>query len=214
MGRTSYRCADCAAAANRAKLHARIDGKWVAKHERRPDAQVPAGGASSTARNLARWLRLPLDDGRFGGKPVIAAEALGETFRPQAVSAPAKTSDDRIGLYGPGWNVGRDAAGRLTLGHSGAFHLDAATCVTLVPAEKLGIVVLTNGALTGVPEAVALSFRSGSRRQTRARLVRDRGARLRATGPAGVRDPRPLREGAGRHVAVAAGRELRGRLPQ
>jgi len=46
----------------------------------------------------------------------------------------------------------------LTLGHSGAFDLGAATCVMLVPAERLGIVALTNGAPVGVPEAVALTF--------------------------------------------------------
>jgi CubicO group peptidase (beta-lactamase class C family) len=157
MGRTSYRHADYAAAANRAKLHVRIDGEWVAKYDRQPDAQAPAGGASSTARDLARWLRLLLADGSFDGKPVITAEALGETYRPQVVSEPAKPTD-HTAFYGLGWNVHHDAAGRLVLGHSGAFDLGAATCVMLVPAERLGIVVLTNGAPVGVPEAVALTF--------------------------------------------------------
>jgi CubicO group peptidase (beta-lactamase class C family) len=158
MGRTSYRHADYTAAANRAKLHVRADGKWVPRYDRQPDAQAPAGGASSTARDLARWLRLLLAAGRFDGKPVVAAAALGETFRPQAVSAPGKEPADRTGFYGLGWNVGHDPAGRLTLSHSGAFDLGAATCVVLVPAERLGIVVLTNGAPVGVPEAVAFTF--------------------------------------------------------
>jgi CubicO group peptidase (beta-lactamase class C family) len=158
MGRTSYRHADYAAAANRAKLHVRVDGKWVAKYDRQPDAQAPAGGASSTARDLAKWMRLLLADGRFDGKPVIAAATLGETFRPQVVSTPSKTPTDRTGFYGLGWNVGHDPGGRLTLSHSGAFDLGAATCVVLVPAEKLGIVVLTNAAPVGMPEAVAFTF--------------------------------------------------------
>jgi CubicO group peptidase (beta-lactamase class C family) len=158
MGRTSYRHADYAAAANRARLHARVDGKWVAKYERRPDAQAPAGGASSTARDLARWMRLLLAGGSFDGRPVIASDALDETFRPQVVSVPAKKPADRTGFYGLGWNVGHDTAGRLVLNHSGAFDLGAATCVLLVPTEKLGIVVLTNGAPIGVPEAVAFTF--------------------------------------------------------
>lgn len=158
MGRTSYRHADYAAAANRAKLHVRIDGKWVAKYDRRPDAQAPAGGASSTVRDLARWVRLLLADGSFDGKPVIAPEALGETHKPQVIRVPAKKPTDRTGFYGLGWNVGHDAAGRLVLNHSGGFDLGAATCVMLVPAEELGIVVLTNGAPIGVPEAIAFSF--------------------------------------------------------
>jgi CubicO group peptidase (beta-lactamase class C family) len=158
MAHTSYRHTDYAAAANRAKLHARIDGKWVAKYDRQPDAQAPAGGASSTARDLARWMRLLLAGGRFDGRPVIAPEAMAETHRPQVVSVPAKGPTDRTGFYGLGWNVGHDPAGRLLVNHSGAFDLGAATCVVLVPAERLGVVVLTNGAPIGVPEAVAFSF--------------------------------------------------------
>jgi CubicO group peptidase (beta-lactamase class C family) len=158
MDHTSYRHADYAADADRARLHARVDGKWVAKFDRQPDAQAPAGGASSSARDLAKWLRLLLADGKFDGKPVIAAGALVETQRPQVVAAPAKQPTDRTGFYGLGWNVGHDPAGRLTLNHSRAFDLGAATCVLLAPAERLGIVVLTNGAPGGVPEAAAFSF--------------------------------------------------------
>jgi CubicO group peptidase (beta-lactamase class C family) len=158
MDRTSFRHADYAATANRAKLHARIGGKWVAKFDRQPDAQSPAGGASSTAGDLARWMRLLLADGHFDGRPAIAPDALGEMQKPQVVSSPAKKPTDRTGFYGLGWNVGHDPAGRLTLNHSGAFDLGAATCVVLVPEEGLGIVVLTNGAPIGVPEAVARSF--------------------------------------------------------
>ena len=51
-----------------------------------------------------------------------------------------------------------DDDGRVRLGHSGAFDLGAATAVTLLPAESLGIVVLTNAAPIGVPEAVSASF--------------------------------------------------------
>ena len=43
-------------------------------------------------------------------------------------------------------NVSYDQQGRLRLNHSGGFDLGAATFVNLVPAEQLGIVVLTTGA--------------------------------------------------------------------
>jgi CubicO group peptidase (beta-lactamase class C family) len=158
MDRTSYRHADYIAFANRAKLHARIDAKWIAKYDRQPDAQAPAGGASSSVRDLAKWLRLLLAEGKFDGKPIIAADALDETFKPQVISKAAKKATDRTSFYGLGWNVGHDSAGRLTLNHSGGFDLGAATCVAIVPAERLGIVVLTNGAPIGVPEAVVFHF--------------------------------------------------------
>jgi hypothetical protein len=44
------------------------------------------------------------------------------------------------------------------LNHSGAFDLGAATFVNLVPAEQLGIVVLTNGYPIGIAEALGTVF--------------------------------------------------------
>jgi hypothetical protein len=44
------------------------------------------------------------------------------------------------------------------LGHSGAFNLGAATAVSLLPGEQLGIVVLTNGRPQGIPEAIGAAF--------------------------------------------------------
>jgi hypothetical protein len=94
-----------------------------------------------------------------GGKRVIAARALGETHRPQIVSQqPENPSTDRAGFYGLGWNVNYDDDGRVRLGHSGAFSLGAATAVTMLPSQGLGIVILTNAAPIGVPEAVIAGF--------------------------------------------------------
>lgn len=159
MKSSSYRFADFAAAENRARLHVRIDGKWAAKYVREPDAQAPAGGASSSARDMAQWLRLLLAGGKVNGKHIIATKALAETHRPQIVShAPADPLTDRAGSYGLGWNVNYADDGRVVLGHSGAFGMGAATVVMLLPSEQLGIVVLTNGMPIGMPEAVATSF--------------------------------------------------------
>jgi CubicO group peptidase (beta-lactamase class C family) len=159
MTSTSSRYKDYAAAKNRALLHVRVQGQWVANKVRDPDAQSPAGGVSSTARDLAQWLRLQLGGGKFRGKQVIAAKALGETHCPQIISRPpVNPATDRAGFYGIGWNVNYDDKGRVGLGHSGGFDLGAATVVSLLPSEDLGIVVLTNGAPRGVPEAISASF--------------------------------------------------------
>jgi CubicO group peptidase (beta-lactamase class C family) len=159
MKSSSYRFADFMAAQNRARTHVRVGDQWVAKYTREPDAQAPAGGASSTARDMGQWLRLQLAGGKFDGKQLIAADALGETHRPQIVNHPPKNpAIDRAGSYGLGWNVNYDDAGRVHLSHSGAFGLGAGTVVTMLPAEELGIAVLTNGMPIGAAEAVALSF--------------------------------------------------------
>jgi CubicO group peptidase (beta-lactamase class C family) len=159
MKSTSSRFADYAAARNRALLHVRVEGKWVARYVRDPDAQSPAGGVSSTARDLAQWMRLQLAGGKFDGKQLIAARALGETHRPQIISSPpGNPATDRAGFYGLGWNVNYDDQGRVRLGHSGGFDLGAATVVTLLPSEGLGIAVLTNASPIGVPETISASF--------------------------------------------------------
>ncbi|MFD1939473.1 serine hydrolase [Nonomuraea mangrovi] len=158
MTSTSSLFDDYANAPDRASLHVKVNGHWEAKGSRDPQAQSPAGGASSTARDMVSWMRLQLGDGKVGGRTVIDQAALEQTHLPQIVSAPPRAPFGEAGFYGLGWNVGYDDLGRLRLNHSGGFDLGAATTVTLLPTEGLGIVVLTNGEPLGVPEAVAETF--------------------------------------------------------
>ncbi|WP_443057538.1 serine hydrolase [Streptomyces sp. IBSBF 2806] len=158
MDSTSSSFADYEKADNKAALHVRTGGTWRAEHVRDPDAQSPAGGVSSTVRDMSKWLRLQLGNGTFEGRQVVDADALEETHVPHMVSEPPHSPAGRTGFYGLGWNVSYDDQGRLKLGHSGGFALGAATNVALLPSEKLGIVVLTNGEPIGVPEAISATF--------------------------------------------------------
>ncbi|WP_263101379.1 serine hydrolase [Kitasatospora sp. DSM 101779] len=145
-------------AANKATPHVRTDAGWQVSTTQNPDPQAPAGGVSSTVQDLARWMRLQLADGSFEGRQIVDPAALNETRLPHIVSNPPHAPAGNAGFYGLGWNVSTDPRGRLRLNHSGAFELGAATVVTLLPSEQLGIVVLTNGQPIGVPEAVAEEF--------------------------------------------------------
>ncbi|MGH7249185.1 MAG: serine hydrolase domain-containing protein, partial [Pseudomonadota bacterium] len=159
MKHTSSRFADFAASANRVLDHVRRDGNWVAKYTRDPDAQSPAGGTSSSARDMAMWLRLQLSGGKLGGREIVAAQPLDEIHRPQIVrTLPKNPAVDHAGFYGLGWNIDYDAEGRVHWSHSGGFDLGAATSVSVLPAQELGIVVLTNAQPIGVPEALSRSF--------------------------------------------------------
>ncbi|MFF3213915.1 serine hydrolase [Streptomyces sp. NPDC002886] len=134
------------------------DAAWIPRYVRDPDAQAPAGGVSSTARDMSRWLRLQLSGGTLDGKRIIPADTLARTHLPEIVSQPPASPTGRTGFYGLGWNVNYDDAGRLRLSHSGAFELGANTSVGMLPLERLGIVVLTNGAPVGLPDAIAADF--------------------------------------------------------
>src|SRR5437763_5796503 len=143
MSSTSSRYADFIARRNKALGHVLVNGKWLQKFKRDPDAQSPTGGVSSSVNDLAKWMRLQLANGKFDGKQIVDEKALTETHHPQILTG--FNPDRRLpGTYGLGWNVSYDEQGRLRLNHSGAFALGAATYVNLVPADQLGIVVLTN----------------------------------------------------------------------
>ncbi len=81
-------------------------GRWQLGREieRQPDAQAPAGGVSSTVRDLSQWLRLELRNGVYDGKPLIAADALAQTHVPLMTRGnnPVTGSES---FYGLGWNV-------------------------------------------------------------------------------------------------------------
>ena len=157
MTSTSSRYKDFMARSNKALGHVLVDGLWVHQVQRDPDAQTPAGGVSSSVNDMAKWLRLHLGNGQFEGVQVVAEEALAETHHPHMLTGFSPFTG-LPGFYGLGWNVGYDQEGRLRLTHSGAFALGAGTNVNLVPAEQLGIVVLSNGAPSGVVEGLAATF--------------------------------------------------------
>ncbi len=158
MSNTSSRYADLAARANRAFGHVRRNDVWVVGPQREPDAQAPAGGASSSARDMAAWLQLQLARGVFEGREIMRASALDETHRPQIATDAADPATAAPSFYGLGWDIGYSEHPFVHWGHSGAFSMGASTCVNILPAEQLGIVALSNASPVGAPEAVCRSF--------------------------------------------------------
>jgi CubicO group peptidase (beta-lactamase class C family) len=157
MTSASSRFADFVARSNKALGHVLVNGKWVQKFKRDPDTESPAGGVSSSVNDLAKWVRLQLANGKWDGKQIVNEKALAETHHPQILTG-FNPFNGPPGFYGLGWNVSYDEQGRLRLNHSGAFALGSATHVNLVPAEQLGIVVLTNAYPVGLAEALGTTF--------------------------------------------------------
>jgi CubicO group peptidase (beta-lactamase class C family) len=56
MTSTSSRYAEFIARQNKALGHVLVDGKWVQKFKRNPDAQSPTGGVSSSVYDVAKWI--------------------------------------------------------------------------------------------------------------------------------------------------------------
>ena len=158
MTRSSSRFDDFFNDPNHAATHVQVDGKWEPKFVRRPDAQSPAGGASSTANDMAQWLRLQLGSGTVDGQEIVNAAAIGETHIPHMVSTmPANPTLNNASFYGLGIGVSNDGFGKIRWSHSGAFALGAGTTIFMLPQEGFGIAAMGNGAANGRVEALCLS---------------------------------------------------------
>ena len=162
MTESSYQHSVYESRQDKALIHVRDGGStsttWQAKYVRDADSEAPAGGLSTSVRDLAQFVRLQLGAGKIDGKQVIDPSALQQTHVPHAVLHAPDQPDARTQFYGLGWNVSYDGQARLRLDHSGAFALGAATNVAMLPVEQLGIVTLTNGEPTGAPEAINNAF--------------------------------------------------------
>ena len=159
MTSASSRHADFIAQKNRAFGHVRRGDRWVVGREQRnADAQAPAGGASASARDMATWLRVQLSGGVFDGREIVKPEALAQTHFPQIATGPAHDPMRGPTFYGLGWDIDYGGPALQRWSHSGGFALGAATCAYVMPAERFGIVVLTNSSPVGAPETICRCF--------------------------------------------------------
>jgi CubicO group peptidase (beta-lactamase class C family) len=145
---------------NRAAMHARTgEREYEQLFDRDADAEAPAGGVASTAGDIAKWMNMMLANGEVDGEQSIDPLVLAKTYSAHSITGGDATNlTSRTSHYGFGTNVGSTVTGRVTLSHSGAFGWGAATNATMIPDLDLGIVVLTNGAPSGVPELIVSEF--------------------------------------------------------
>ena len=161
MSRSSYRFSDYQDAQNKAALHVFENNAAVNRYVRDADAEAPAGGVSSSIKDLVQWLRLQMGDGTWNGEQVVQRAALDQTHEPVICTQYTDrrgVCNEAAGYYGLGWDLSFDPKGKKTLSHSGAFLLGASTTVRFIPADQIGIIVLSNTQPLGVPESVALTF--------------------------------------------------------
>ena len=121
------------------------------------DVFGPAGEINSTAKDMARWMQLQLNEGSIDGKQVISKDSMKEMHTPAMVDEPGFAEmppiDKNSGLaYGLGWGVFH-YKGHVILEKGGA-RTGIRSSVVLVPDKHLGIAVMANQNLTVLPEAL------------------------------------------------------------
>jgi CubicO group peptidase (beta-lactamase class C family) len=127
------------------------------------DNAVSVGSLVSNVTDLANWVRLQLGNGVFGGRRLVSELAIAEMRTPQSLISPtgpiahlaALEPSTHFWAYGLGWRM-NDYRGRKLLWHTGGI-IGFLAYVGLVPEERLGIVVLSNGDLgyEMLPQALA-----------------------------------------------------------
>ncbi|MEM7038681.1 MAG: serine hydrolase, partial [Bacteroidota bacterium] len=110
------------------------------------NATKPAASIYSNVEELANWATMLLSGGKFKGETVLKPSAIQAMFTPhtlQTVSGSWQKWGVNFKSYGLGWGLW-DYAGRKVAEHNGGMP-GYISKVTIVPSEKLGVIVLNNG---------------------------------------------------------------------
>jgi len=115
-----------------------------------------AGGLGTSAYDLARWLRLNLNNGMIDGNRIVSEASIADMQRLQSKgSMPCRLPHRVRNGYGLGWFVGsyHDVP---VLDHGGGYVGTSAT-ISFMPDHQLGVAVLANGS-SSLAERVAATI--------------------------------------------------------
>jgi CubicO group peptidase (beta-lactamase class C family) len=105
------------------------------------------GGIISSVKDVSKWMIFNLNNGILNKDTLLTKKSRNTIWTPHnnfTVDHTAKNDFNRhFNGYGLGWGLS-DYQGRLMVAHTGGYD-GMITAVTLIPDEKLGVVVLTNG---------------------------------------------------------------------
>src|SRR5271169_1145954 len=140
--------------------HSRVDGKLQVIHFEVLDNAGPAGSINSCAADMAKWVQLQLNRGKFTDRDgrLFSEQQSKEMWSPQTILPIGNPPPPLSGLkatfadYALGWGL-RDYHGRKLVGHTGGV-AGFVSRVMLVPEENLGVVVLTNAEEDGAFDSV------------------------------------------------------------
>lgn len=159
MARSNTTTHALAHAANVATPHVTRDGRTIAVPYRNLDNIAAAGSINSSVLDMSRWMRVLLNEGELDGRRVLSAEVVREmmtphTLRPISAESRELFPSTHFAAYGLGLGL-RDYRGRLIVSHTGGID-GMLSQLTLLPEERLAIVVLTNTSPNSTFNAITL----------------------------------------------------------
>jgi CubicO group peptidase (beta-lactamase class C family) len=130
------------------------DGKKVVERlpYRNIDQIGPAGSINSNVVDMARWVKLQLDEGKYEGKEVIMPATLKSLHRPRVVISDGGDKETLFMLYAMGWMVQAYRGHRLV--HHGGNIDGFSALVSFMPDDETGMVILTNANASPLPNVL------------------------------------------------------------
>jgi len=135
---------DFPGAPNKCSAHTMAEGKLVKIPFCSIDNLAAAGSIGSSVRDMSHWVMAQLNGGKYDGKQVIGMAAIAQTWFPHSIlgNGGKQFNTGHFSLYGLGWML-EEYCGKKVVSHTGGVN-GFVTSVTLLPEEKLGILVFTN----------------------------------------------------------------------
>ncbi|MCX6363205.1 MAG: serine hydrolase [Actinobacteria bacterium] len=140
-------------APDRSGSHTVVDGTMRAGTPQDDDTFAPAGAVSSSIADMVPYLRMQLNGGALAGVRVAGDEALAATHAATTVVGDGEAGPN---AYALGWETS-GYLGRRVVQHGGDFSNGVSTIISMMPADGVGIVVLTNAFPEGHALATALT---------------------------------------------------------
>jgi CubicO group peptidase (beta-lactamase class C family) len=140
--------------------HSNVDGKLQVIPFGELDNAGPAGSINSSAADMAKWVQLQLNRGKFVDREgrLFTEQRSKEMWSAQTILPVGDPPPPLAGLkanfadYALGWGL-RDYHGRKLVGHTGGVG-GFVSRVMLVPEENLGVIVLTNAEEGGAFDSI------------------------------------------------------------
>jgi len=108
------------------------------------DNLAPAASICSSVSDWAKWLKMILDKGQWNGSQILPEAAINRTMTPVSIRGNFRPpfNTGHFSMYGIGWDI-VEYCGRKMVSHTGGAD-GFVTSVSLIPEERLGIIVFTN----------------------------------------------------------------------
>lgn len=118
---------------------------------------APCGGIVSTAKDMANWLLMWTNQGKFEGKEIISSSFYQEAISSQMIASPnlpsKQMTDYYLFNYGLGWYVA-SYRGRYGVGHGGNIN-GFSSFTSFMPTDSIGIYIAVNQNNSHVPRILS-----------------------------------------------------------